>query len=98
MKTKALAIATTAIILFTSCEEKLPQQKEMLPEQITNQPPPQEKTTSLYVIAASGLSLREYNNLNSQKLAVMPYVERSRRDAQYVFQVHATVTQMVIEW
>ena len=73
MKTKALAIATTAIILFTSCEEKLPQQKELLPEQITNQPPPQEKTTSLYVIAASGLSLREYNNLKSQKLAVMPY-------------------------
>ena len=73
MKTKALAIATIAIILFTSCEEKLPQQKELLPIKITSQAPPQEKTTSLYVIAASGLSLREYNNLKSQKLAVMPY-------------------------
>ena len=33
----------------------------------------QEKTTSLYVTATAGLSLREYSNLNSEKLAIMPY-------------------------
>lgn len=33
----------------------------------------QENTTSLYVTASSGLSLREYNNLNSNKMAIMPY-------------------------
>ena len=74
MKTKALAIAAlTAITFFTSCEEKLPQQTEIALTQITNQPPVEKKTTSFYVTAASGLSLREYNNLKSQKLAVMPY-------------------------
>lgn len=33
----------------------------------------QEKATSLYVTATAGLSLREYSNLNSEKLAIMPY-------------------------
>ena len=33
----------------------------------------QQETTSLYVTASSGLSLREYNNLNSTKMAIMPY-------------------------
>ena len=74
MKTKALAIAAlTAITLFTSCEEKLPQQTEIALTQISAQSPPEKKTASLYVTAASGLSSREYNNLKSQKLAVMPY-------------------------
>lgn len=72
MKTKALALLLT-ITLFTSCEKKVPQQEKTTPTQITSQPPPQKKITSLYVIAASGLSLRAYNNLQSQKLAVMPY-------------------------
>ena len=33
----------------------------------------QEQSTSLYVTATAGLSLREYSNLNSEKLAIMPY-------------------------
>ena len=74
MKTKALAIAALiAITFFTSCKEKLPQQTEIALTQISAQSPPEKKTASLYVTAASGLSLRQYNNLKSQKLAVMPY-------------------------
>ena len=74
MKTKALAItALIAITFFTSCKEKLPQQTEIALTQISAQSPQEKKTASLYVTAASGLSLRQYNNLKSQKLAVMPY-------------------------
>ena len=74
MKTKALAIAALiAITFFTSCKEKLPQQTEIALTQISAQSPPEKKTATLYVTAASGLSLRQYNNLKSQKLAVMPY-------------------------
>lgn len=35
--------------------------------------PSEEKETYLYVTAGSGLSLREFNNLSSEKLAIMPY-------------------------
>ncbi len=35
--------------------------------------PNAEETDFMYVIAATGLSLREYNNLQSEKLAIMPY-------------------------
>ena len=74
MKTKALAIAALTIItLFTSCEKNTPQNPEIAPTQISAQPIAEKKTASFYVTAASGLSLRQYNNLKSQKLAVMPY-------------------------
>lgn len=74
MKTKALAIAALTIItLFTSCEKNTPQNPEIALTQISAQPIAEKKTASLYVTAASGLSLRQYNNLKSQKLAVMPY-------------------------
>jgi hypothetical protein len=74
MKTKALAIAALTIItLFTSCEKNTPQNTEIALTQISAQPIAEKKTAPLYVTAASGLSLRQYNNLKSQKLAVMPY-------------------------
>lgn len=35
-----------------------------------------DKTTFLYVTARTGLSLREFNNLNSEKLSIIPYGTR----------------------
>ncbi|MGK0385565.1 MAG: hypothetical protein ACI849_000167 [Patiriisocius sp.] len=75
MKKIAFNIGALAIIaLFTSCEKKIELTTTNLAvaEFITEVIP--EKTIDyLYVTAASGLSLRAYNNLNSEKLAVMPY-------------------------
>jgi hypothetical protein len=75
MKNPALNIAAFAVItLFTSCEDKKKQTTpNLVVAEIVTEGVPEKVTGHLYVTAASGLSLREYNNLNSKKLAVMPY-------------------------
>tara|TARA_R110002072_G_scaffold7503_2_gene40507 strand:- start:250107 stop:250877 length:771 start_codon:yes stop_codon:yes gene_type:complete len=67
----ALSIAT----VFTACKNEssepdtLPETKDLALADTT----PTTETDFLYVTAPSGLTLREFNNLNSEKLAVMPY-------------------------
>lgn len=77
MKNTALNIAALAILTFlTSCENKVApsSNKDVAVADITHEVTVPEKTISyLYVTAPSGLSLRTHNNLNSDKLAVMPY-------------------------
>jgi hypothetical protein len=75
MKNPAFNIVAFAMItLFTSCEDKKKQTSPNLTvAEIVTEGAPEKATRHLYVTAASGLSLREYNNLNSEKLAVMPY-------------------------
>lgn len=70
-----LSLLATSVA-FVSCKET-PQDPQTTPEvkdlaiaeTAVNTP----KETYLYVNAATGLSLREYNNLSSEKLAIMPY-------------------------
>lgn len=67
----AIAFAT----LFTACKNET----QETPTTVQNQDlavadiTPASTTSYLYVTASSGLTLREFNNLNSEKLAVMPY-------------------------
>ena len=67
----ALAFAT----VFTACKnetkatETTPKNQDLAVADTT----PITETDYLYVTAPSGLTLREFNNLNSDKLAVMPY-------------------------
>ena len=75
MKKVAFTIVALSIVtLFTACKEETPEtpvvenNKELVA--IADTAP---KTQYLYVTAPSGLTLREFNNLNSEKLAVMPY-------------------------
>ena len=82
------SIAVAVAILFTACKnetEETPvttQSQDLAVADTT----PIETTTYLYVTAPSGLTLREFNNLNSDKLAVMPYGTRlevlSKEDAK----------------
>ncbi len=83
MKTvKIVSIALVSTIVFFSCknEENTP---ETINPSSTNLAlieaiPSEEISTNeyLYVTASTGLSLREYANLQSEKLAVMPYGTR----------------------
>lgn len=70
---------------LTSCsskkEENTTSQTQALNSSITTKPPTEVKKTTVktaykYVTAPNGLSLREYNNLQSDKLSVMPYGTR----------------------
>ena len=75
MKKVALTIiALTFATVFMSCKNETPD-TETTPENhdlaIADTTPTE--TGFLYVTAPSGLTLREFNNLNSEKLAVMPY-------------------------
>ncbi len=77
MKKVVFSILTVALVtLFVSCKNET---KDLQTDTTVNdlaiadtssEEPPKE---FLYVIAHSGLSLREFDNLNSEKLAVMPY-------------------------
>jgi len=81
MKTvKILSLAFFSTTLFLSCKNEEKPSKENTLNSPTNlaivDPIIEEKTTGvdyLYVTSVSGLSLREYANLQSEKLAVIPY-------------------------
>jgi len=81
MKTvKILSIALVSTTLFLSCKNEENPSTEITLNSENNlaiiNPITEEKTTEidfLYVTSASGLSLRAYANLQSEKLAVMPY-------------------------
>lgn len=77
MKKIAFNIAALAIVtLLASCNEEptvtetAQNEAELVAAVIA---PPVPETKYVYVTAPSGLSLREYNNLDSKKMAVMPY-------------------------
>lgn len=88
VKMLSLAIASTA--LMASCKEAPSTEKEsetqtVINEQMAFTGKPVEvvidevespESTYLYVTARTGLSLREFNNLNSEKLAIIPYGTR----------------------
>jgi hypothetical protein len=68
-------IALTFATLFIACKSETTDTKITPNNQdlaAAGNTPPAE-TGYLYVTAPSGLTLREFNNLNSDKLAVMPY-------------------------
>ncbi len=76
MKKVALTlIALTFVTVFIACKnestntETIPENYDLAAADTT----PNTETGYLYVTAHSGLTLREFNNLNSDKLAVMPY-------------------------
>jgi hypothetical protein len=75
MKNIAFNIGALAILaLFTSCEKKTERTTtDLAVAEIITEVVPKKIVGYLYVTATSGLSLRAYNNLNSEKLAVMPY-------------------------
>ncbi|NND87845.1 MAG: SH3 domain-containing protein [Flavobacteriaceae bacterium] len=64
-----------SIILLTACNSKStePNQQTSSKDLAVADRSSEETGTYLYVTAASGLSLREFNNLSSEKLAIMPY-------------------------
>ncbi len=80
---KNLSLALVSILVLISCknsekensltkinqEEDLAIAESVTPEEIS-------KSNYLYVTASTGLSLREHANLQSEKLAVMPYGTR----------------------
>jgi hypothetical protein len=69
-------LAVALLTAFVSCknETKDPQADPAANDLAIADSVPETSTPEfLYVTAASGLSLREFNNLNSEKLAVMPY-------------------------
>lgn len=84
MKKVAYSIAAVAFItLFAACKNEVetPQLTEtetsnLAVADIPAAENPAETTQFLYVTAPSGLSLREFNNLNSERLAKMPYGTR----------------------
>ena len=59
---KIIILSVMAALSFSPCEG-----------QTEDQSVNSQQVKSLYVTAPGGLSLREYNNLNSTKLAIMPY-------------------------
>jgi hypothetical protein len=74
MKNVAFTIlALTFATLFTACKnentETVPENQDLAITDTT----PSAETGYVYVTAPSGLTLREFNNLNSEKLAIMPY-------------------------
>ncbi len=84
MKTvKIISIAAVALTIVFSCkteteksQNKDPEKELALTQTNTNPNFVAKTETYKYVIATTGLSLREYNNLNSKKLAIMPYGTR----------------------
>lgn len=83
---KMLSLAIASIVLTASCKEApantdqtetetvIEQQMAFAEEMTEGQSEAaEESTTALYVTARTGLSLREYENLNSEKLAIIPY-------------------------
>lgn len=83
MKTvKILSLALIFSIAFISCknvEDPTPETKITSEKDLAIADTTPEKTSLesyLYVTASTGLSLREYANLQSEKLAVMPYGTR----------------------
>lgn len=77
MKKVAFSIVTlAALTLFSACKnEPTKTPTEESKELAVNDTPAdtEDLETYLYVTAPSGLTLREHDNLNSEKLAVMPY-------------------------
>jgi len=85
MKTVAFSsLAVMCLTLFVSCKDEPKTNIEIEPEISTTEKDlaiaddsfesvEDSETTFLYVTAYTGLSLREYNNLQSEKLAIMPY-------------------------
>lgn len=84
MRKVAYSIAALAFItVFAACKNEVetPQLTEtetntLAVAAIPKAENPAETTHFLYVTAPSGLSLREFNNLNSKRLAKMPYGTR----------------------
>ncbi len=86
MKTvKVLSLSFALLVFAVSCkyepnnqkQEKSPEKQTLaLADATTQNNLTPIKETYKYVVASTGLSLREFNNLNSQKLAVMPYGTR----------------------
>lgn len=82
MKKVVFLIISVALVSFsTSCKEK-PDTSQIVLSEINNSNPElaiavtkkdENHQKHVYVTARTGLSLREFNNLNSEKLAVMPY-------------------------
>lgn len=87
MKKVVFLISSIALVSFsTSCKEK-PDTSEIVLSEINNDQPQlaiaaskegENNLTYVYVTARTGLSLREFNNLNSEKLAIMPYGTKLR--------------------
>jgi hypothetical protein len=75
MKTvKILSIAFIFSIVFISCKNiEEPKVDVMSDLALASSTSKTISDTFLYVTASTGLSLREYNNLQSNKLAIMPY-------------------------
>jgi hypothetical protein len=76
----SLALALTALV--SSCksetQETPPPQSSTVSDlaiakEPTTNPDLKPEQTYKYVVATTGLSLREFNNLNSEKIAIMPY-------------------------
>jgi len=81
LKIVSFALASTIILLSCKNEEKTNLELPKISESdlaLTKITPSEETITNnyLYVTASTGLSLREYANLQSKKLAVMPYGTR----------------------
>ncbi len=72
----ALTVSCKSDIEKTSKKENLKNQKIALVETPSNENATHANKSYKYVIASTGLSLREFNNLSSEKLSVMPYGTR----------------------
>ncbi|PKA83015.1 hypothetical protein ATE92_1161 [Ulvibacter sp. MAR_2010_11] len=67
-------LAVAFVTVFVSCKNETKDPSTEIPADDLAIADTTEPTSEfLYVTANSGLSLREFNNLNSEKLAVMPY-------------------------
>lgn len=89
---KIVSLAFASTLVLTSCntksQEETPETQAVLnenlaltaeteaTESLTEAAAETKAETYLYVTARTGLSLREYNNLQSEKLAIMPYGSR----------------------
>ena len=89
---KIVSLAFASTLVLTSCntktQEETPETAAVLnenlalsanaeaTESLTDAAAEASAETYLYVTARTGLSLREYNNLQSEKLAIMPYGSR----------------------
>ncbi len=72
MKTVAFSImAFLILIFFGSCKNE--NEKPVSNNAVSDSIPKEEAPKFLYVLAPSGLTLREFNNLQSKKLAVIPF-------------------------
>jgi len=80
VKIVSLALVSTFVLFSCKNEEKsnleTNLENELALDETTSVKEPIFTETYLYVTASSGLSLREYANLQSEKLAVMPYGTR----------------------